>query len=124
MEERRQFSRVLYQAPANIRQGKELVQADIRDLSLHGLLLNLDSTPTPLRQNQLANVEFALPDSDIIITLVANLVGIHDNILRASIDHIDIESIGHLRRLIELNVGSDELLHRELEHLSDLGEHV
>ena len=124
MEERRQFSRVLYQAPANIRQGKELVQADIRDLSLHGLLLSLDSTPTPLRQNQLADIEFSLPDSDITITLVADLVGIHDNILRASIDHIDIESIGHLRRLIELNVGSDELLHRELEHLSDLGEHV
>ncbi len=41
-----------------------------------------------------------------------------------AISHIDIESIAHLRRLVELNVGDDSLLHRDLEHLSDLGLHA
>ncbi|HXK57002.1 MAG TPA: PilZ domain-containing protein, partial [Gammaproteobacteria bacterium] len=30
---------------------------------------------------------------------------------------IDMESIGHLRRLVELNLGDAELLHRDLESL-------
>lgn len=48
----------------------------------------------------------------------------NERILHLKIDHIDIESIGHLRRLVELNVGSDELLHRELEHLVDLADYA
>ncbi|MDF5576138.1 PilZ domain-containing protein, partial [Vibrio parahaemolyticus] len=31
---------------------------------------------------------------------------------------VDIESISQLKRFIELNVGNNELLNRELEHLS------
>ena len=31
--------------------------------------------------------------------------------------HIDVESISHLRRIIELNLGDAELLNRELEML-------
>ncbi len=32
-------------------------------------------------------------------------------------EHIDIDSITHLKRLIELNLGDEALLHRELAHL-------
>jgi hypothetical protein len=32
-------------------------------------------------------------------------------------DHIDIDSITHLRRLVELNLGDPELLERELSAL-------
>ncbi|OZT82227.1 pilus assembly protein PilZ, partial [Vibrio sp. 03_296] len=42
--------------------------------------------------------------------------------IRLKITHIDIDSISHLKRLVELNVGDDTLLHREIEHLSDLGD--
>lgn len=43
-----------------------------------------------------------------------------EDYLRMNIHHIDIDSASHLKRLVELNVGTDELLHRELEHLTDL----
>lgn len=33
--------------------------------------------------------------------------------------HIDIDSISHLRRLLELNLGDTDLLERDLEHLLD-----
>ena len=42
--------------------------------------------------------------------------------MRLRIEHLDIDSISHLKRLVELNVGDDELLYREIEHLTDLGE--
>jgi hypothetical protein len=37
-------------------------------------------------------------------------------------DHIDVESISHLCRLVELNTGEPELVHRELNALTRLNE--
>ncbi|MBE0387026.1 hypothetical protein PLUTE_a2068 [Pseudoalteromonas luteoviolacea DSM 6061] len=31
---------------------------------------------------------------------------------------IDLDSVTHLKRLIELNIGDDDILHRELENLT------
>lgn len=44
--------------------------------------------------------------------------------VRLKIINIDINSISQLKRFIELNIGNNELLNRELEHLSDLGETI
>ncbi|MFY2509601.1 PilZ domain-containing protein [Vibrio pectenicida] len=122
MIERRQFSRIIYQTPAVLSQNNKVVNCFICDLSLHGLLLTSDNSDD-LNLNTMVDVEFALQDTDIIIELVGEVVGLNGNVIRLSIDHIDIDSIGHLKRLIELNVGDDELLHRDIEHLTDLGEY-
>lgn len=121
MKERRRFSRVVYQAPAVLVQGSHRIDASIRDLSLHGVLLACDAASSLSREEDV-NVQFSLPGSDVEIQLVAKVVGLNNNIIRLAIDHIAIESIGHLKRLVELNVGDDDLLHRDIEHLSDLGE--
>ncbi|MDE1350828.1 PilZ domain-containing protein [Vibrio aestuarianus] len=121
MIERRRFSRIIYQMPASVVQGSHHIATTIQDLSLHGLLLSSPKSDI-FNINETAQVEFTLPESDITISLVANLISINNNVIRAIIDHIDIDSIAHLRRLVELNVGDDALLHRELEYLSDLGD--
>ena len=123
MIERRRFSRIVYQAQAVITQESTQVDASVNDLSLHGLLASSDQADV-LDLNKQINVEFSLSGSDVTIQLVGNIVGLNNNVIRVAIDHIDIESIGHLKRLIELNVGDDELLHRNIEHLSDLGEYA
>lgn len=119
--ERRRFSRILYRAPALLKQGELRVAATVQDLSLHGILLSAIDDVT-LDTSKPVDIEFPIPESDIVIQLAANIVGIHKDIIRTSILHIDIDSIGHLKRLVELNVGDDSLLHRELEHLTDLGD--
>ena len=123
MIERRRFSRVVYQAQAVLTQESTKVHALVSDLSLHGLLVTCDES-TLLDAGKQVDVEFSLSGSDVSIQLVGNIVGLNNNVIRISIDHIDIESIGHLKRLVELNVGDDDLLHREIEHLSDLGEYT
>ncbi|WP_100752425.1 PilZ domain-containing protein [Vibrio salilacus] len=123
MIERRRFSRIVYQAKAVLTQGSTEVNALVCDLSLHGVLATSEQFGL-LDTDKQVNVTFSLPGSEISLQLVANIVGLHNNVIRLSIDHIDIESIGHLKRLIELNVGDDELLHRDIEHLSDLGEYT
>lgn len=123
MIERRRFSRIVYQAQALLTQKSTQVTALVSDLSLHGMLLTSEQSDL-LDSGKQVDVEFSLPGSDVTIQLVGNIVGLNNNVIRLSIDHIDIESIGHLRRLVELNVGDDDLLHRDIEHLSDLGEYT
>lgn len=123
MIERRRFSRIIYQAKAELTQDSLTVDGLVWDLSLHGMLLISEQSDL-LAQDKQVEISFSLPDSDVTIQLVGNIVGLNNNVIRLSIDHIDIESIGHLRRLVELNVGDDELLHRDIEHLSDLGEYT
>jgi len=121
MTERRRFSRVIYQAPAEIKQGNLTLSADLRDLSLHGLLLSSPAGSEKLDQQQPMDVHFTLPGSDVVISLEAEIVELTSAFIRTSIQHIDIDSISHLKRLVELNVGDETLLHREIEQLSDLG---
>ncbi|ROV59563.1 PilZ domain-containing protein [Vibrio ponticus] len=121
MIERRRFSRIVYQAQADVMQNDTQVTASVKDLSLHGLLLDcpqsqqLDSSKTIL-------IKFQLTDSDITIELEGRIISEVQGITRVIIEHIDIESISHIKRIIELNVGDDQLLHREIEQLSDLAE--
>jgi hypothetical protein len=121
MSERRRFSRVIYNVPAKLQQGELGTTGAIMDLSLHGVLLTAPSVAWDC--TQLVNVSFHIPESDIDINLQVEIVELTDTRLRTSIKYIDIDSIGYLKRLVELNVGDDELLHREIEQLSDLGEY-
>ncbi|MFQ0977291.1 PilZ domain-containing protein [Vibrio campbellii] len=121
MTERRRFSRIIYQVPALIEQGNLAMQATIQDLSLHGLLLKVEDAK-PLDSLLPVEVGFSFIQSEQMMQFRAGIVSIAGNEIRLKISNIDIESISQLKRFIELNVGNNELLSRELEHLSDLGE--
>jgi hypothetical protein len=121
MTERRRFSRIIYRAPALITRDGQSIPTTVQDLSLHGVLLSaIDEVE--FQQGEEVEVEFPLPESEIVIHLSAHVVEVKGTSIRVKINHIDINSIAHLRRLVELNVGDDSLLHRELEHLTDLGD--
>ncbi len=121
MIERRRFSRVIYQAPAKLVQNNITLNSEVRDLSLHGLLLSGSPALHDLDRSKILQVDIALPSSDIVISLKAEIVELNDKFMRLRIQHIDIDSISHLKRLVELNVGNEALLNREIEQLSDLG---
>ncbi|WP_373949860.1 PilZ domain-containing protein [Vibrio pomeroyi] len=120
MVERRQFSRVIYQVPTEISQGQVNVSGSVQDLSLHGLLIQCEEWQQ-LSHDVPVHVSFMLTNSDINIQLEATIVSTINTSMRLRIEHLDIDSISHLKRLVELNVGDDKLLYREIEHLTDLG---
>ncbi|WP_394249038.1 PilZ domain-containing protein [Vibrio profundi] len=121
MVERRRFSRILYQVPAKVTQESIELTGSVQDLSLHGVLLQCDSG-SKLNTSLPITVSFTLNESDIDIQLEASIISTNNTSMRLRIEHLDIDSISHLKRLVELNVGDDSLLHRELEYLSDLGD--
>ncbi|WP_440055468.1 PilZ domain-containing protein [Pseudoalteromonas sp. T1lg65] len=117
MNERRRFSRVLYSNHAIFMASSGDYQCEIIDLSLNGALLTLPDGYIPLK-NDPASLKFSLPDSDIEINMEVEVRHVEDGHLGVHCRQIDIESVTHLKRLIELNLGDDDLLNRELEQLA------
>ncbi|CAH1542808.1 MULTISPECIES: PilZ domain-containing protein [Vibrio] len=121
MTERRRFSRIIYQVSALVEQSDLALQATIQDLSLHGLLLRAENANS-LESSLPVEVAFSFAQSEQVMQLTADIIAVASNEIRLKIINIDIDSISQLKRFIELNVGNNELLNRELEYLSDLGE--
>lgn len=119
MAERRKFSRVVYRAPATMTQGDDAWQTKILDLSLKGALLEAPKH-WRVENAQEYNVHFQLHESEISIDMDVDVVQEVDGLICCKIVHIDIDSASHLKRLVELNVGNDDLLHRELAQLTDM----
>ncbi|ODP99804.1 MULTISPECIES: PilZ domain-containing protein [Salinivibrio] len=119
MSERRKYSRVMYRAPAILKQDGREWHAHVLDLSLKGVLLSLPNNWESDPERKEFDLVFFLHDSEIELDMECILVNNCANYLHLYIDHIDIDSASHLKRLVELNVGNDELLHRELAQLTD-----
>ncbi len=112
MNERRQFSRVLFPNQAQLRCQDAIWQTTLLDISLNGALVETPAQFAP--KTGRLQLSFTIPDSDILVQMETELVHQKDDQLGLACQHIDVESISHLRRLVELNVGDPTLLDREL----------
>ncbi|MBU5899398.1 PilZ domain-containing protein, partial [Vibrio cholerae O1] len=96
--------------------GEQKWQTQLVDVSLQGALL-IRPDDWESRDNKEYQPSFVLSGSDIEIKMQVELTHEASKKLGFYCHHIDIDSATHLKRMIELNVGDDELLHRELEQL-------
>jgi hypothetical protein len=88
----------------------------VLDISLKGVLLQLPAGQPP-QVGMPCLVKLPLATGDIVIAMageLAHVEGSHAGVLCRS---IDIESITHLRRLIEVNLGDPAASERELKAL-------
>ena len=121
MSERRRFSRILYLTMADLVQGDKKWRTQLVDISLQGALL-IRPDDWESHDNKEYSLSFVLGGSDIEIKMQVMLTHEASKKLGFYCHHIDIDSATHLKRMIELNVGDEDLLHRELEQL--LSEHL
>jgi len=115
-DEKRRFTRIAFDADVLIsKDGKEWRTA-LLDISLNGLLVD-----TPADWEAVAgerfHVEVIFTDSGSLIHAEASVAHLEQQQTGFQIASIDVESVGHLRRLVELNLGDEELLNRELAAL-------
>lgn len=113
--ERRQFSRVLFDAWVELRQGEKSWQTTVIDLSLKGLLV---SEPIGWVINQAQPLVAAIrldPNASIQMTVLWRHS--KNGQIGFECEHIDLDSISNLRRLVELNLGDAVLLERQLGSL-------
>ncbi|GAA6135501.1 PilZ domain-containing protein [Oceaniserpentilla sp. 4NH20-0058] len=121
MSEHRNFTRVAFDADTSVSQGNHKWPVELIDVSLNGVLFKQPEVWNIHPGNPLV-ISIHLADRTHI-KMEARLVHITPKFVGCKCIHIDLDSITLLKRLIELNVGSDEFLERELTALiSEHGE--
>jgi pSer/pThr/pTyr-binding forkhead associated (FHA) protein len=113
--QQRQFSRIPFDVSATLRSDEQSWETDLLDISLHGALIKIPEAfePDAERQYQLAIHLEGGPD----ICMDVSIAHQENQQLGLRCEDIDVESITHLRRLVELNVGDAGILERELSAL-------
>lgn len=111
-QERRRFQRIPFEADVELVQGQQRWTVKMHDLSLKGLLV---SRPTDWTAATDATFHACIRlAADVEMDMTVSLAHEKDNLLGFYCREIDLDSITHLCRLIELNLGSRDLLEREL----------
>jgi hypothetical protein len=115
-DERRRFSRISFQRPATFSAGGARTMVAVLDVSLKGALLEVSATLAAEPGSRCA-LAINLDAGDSVIHLDGEVAHHHGNRLGIRCTSIDLESIGHLRRVVELNLADEDLLERELATL-------
>lgn len=117
-DERRLHSRIAFHSPAKLVFPDRTIDVVVLDLSLKGALIHLPSD-TSLEHYSVCMLHVYLNEAEINDNIsmearVAHCIGDRAGLLCLT---IDIDSVTHLRRLVELNLGDPKLLERELTML-------
>jgi hypothetical protein len=115
-DERRRFSRITFHRPAKLEAAAERAACELLDVSLKGALAE---APASFRGGvgQSCVLTIWLDAGDAIIRMDGEIAHREGAQVGIRCTGIDLESIAHLRRLVELNLGDEDLLHRELSAL-------
>ncbi len=116
-DERRHFSRILFNAECTLHQSAMEWPTEVLDISLKGILVRKpDHFAADLSSPLEATIKLNGTDSFIVMSL--EYCHAKDNTLGLRCKYIDIDSMAHLKRLVELNLGNEAMLKRELDALS------
>ncbi|MDR2165133.1 MAG: PilZ domain-containing protein [Zoogloeaceae bacterium] len=118
--ERRLFARIHFDATGYLSFLDREYAVDVLDISLKGAFVRLKAGAPP-EPGQDCQLRIHLDDTEDVIYMNARAARVDTStpgqVGLACVD-IDLDSITHLRRIVELNLGDADLLHRELEHLA------
>lgn len=116
--ERRTFSRIPFTGKVAVmsQHHHHHWMAELIDISMKGVLV---SRPDEWRSqsDEGYQLKIHLGDNKVIITMDASLAHANSECLGFCCEHIDLDSMTHLRRLLELNLGDEERINQELSAL-------
>jgi len=117
-DERRRFSRIPFEVNAhlNSHKGELHLNCHVIDISLNGILIQKPDGWLGL-MNEEYTIDLLLEGGQLVIKMDADVAHIDNDSIGFTCTHIDLDSITHLKRLVELNLGDEGLLNRELSAL-------
>lgn len=116
--EKRNFHRIFYNADVTLTAESNTLPCKLVDISLKGCLLKFDS-PWTGDLESIYTLNLQLSD-ELTINMQVSVAHVIGNEAGFKCEHIDIESISQLRRLVELNLGDSDILERDLLALTAL----
>lgn len=108
----RRFLRSVFQAPARLNLGGSMREVQLLDVSLKGALVDMGQ-PLPCPVGARGRLRLLLSPTTFIAMDVA-VTRVYGSQLGLQCIHIDLDSVTHLRQLIERNMQDPALLGREL----------
>jgi len=113
----RRFTRIPFHVPAQLEvQGGKLPCA-LLNVSLRGALVELSSGPVPTAGSSCAVTIDLDPGSGARIRMDGDVAYQRGRQVGIRCDELDLESIQHLRRILEVNVGDEAVVLKELGEL-------
>jgi len=117
MQNRRQFSRILFSIKAILNVEEQNYPVSIHDISLNGALVTNANTQASLK-GKIGTLSFTLHDVSETVEMHIAIVHEGEEEMGLRCNAIDIDSVTTLRRLVELNLGDDNQLNKELSQLT------
>jgi hypothetical protein len=114
-QNRRQFWRAHFHSPVQLVLHGKVTEADLYDISLKGALVKVPDNWSG-KSGDHCQLRLNLAASTII-SMSATITHVAGRRVGFRCDSIDLDSVTHLRRLVELNAGDPGLLDRELAAL-------
>ena len=115
-DERRKHARIAFHAPATLAFADRVVEAVAIDLSLKGALIRLPAGSSAA-ENTECKLHVHLNETHAEISMEAREAHVEGRYAGLLCQSIDLDSVTHLRRLVELNLGDPSFLERELSAL-------
>ena len=115
-EDRRRFQRIWFDAPVSIAGAGSSVATTLVDISLNGVLL-VKPDGWAGRTGDSVRLDIRLGDGHTNIHMKVRIAHQGLETIGLRCEEIDLESVSHLKRLVELNLGDQKLLERELDAL-------
>ena len=115
-DNRRRFSRIQFHRSAELELGRERIPVAVIDVSLNGALLEVAADFSG-RRGQPCALSIRLEPSESVIRMIGEMAHLEPGRVGVRRQEIDLESMAHLRRLVELNLGDPALLDREFDAL-------
>ena len=117
-EERRRFQRVDFFKEAFLSDSNGKIPCQVCDVSLQGALVAVPADYQDVSLVTPLTLEIPLDGAEFTIYMTVKVAHEREGVMGLICEAIDVDSISHLRRLIELNSGDAELLNRELQALN------
>ncbi|MDH5711621.1 MAG: PilZ domain-containing protein [Gammaproteobacteria bacterium] len=118
---KRHFSRISFREPIRIisHGGNSWWTCSLLDISLHGALTSMPEHWRPHIGDDF-KLELQLgrdQDEDLLLKMNVRVSHIDKDHVGFEIEDMDLNTADHLRRLVELNLGDEEILQRNIEEL-------
>lgn len=120
-QQRRHFTRIPFDTRYRLQTADNSKQwtSQVADLSLHGVLIKRPEDFTGQVGDRLV-LELILGEAEVTIHMDVHIAHVHDDLLGLECEHIELEGMTHLRRILELNLGDPKLMEREIPEMLEV----
>jgi len=117
MLDKRRFERIKFDASAHFEFNDQFIQGKLQDISLKGALIHLPRAFDGNLDDHLGDLIITLNDKTTRLTFGAKVVYQHGLNIGFECFNMDFQTAEHITKLLSVNLGSEDLLDRELDKL-------